>query len=178
MSDRRLASIQVGFATLGLGVATYLTIVHYTGLGNLVCANSGCATVQRSQWAEIAGIPVALLGLIGYVMILGSLGTGFFVPRQGENARLAVLGFTLIGFLFSAYLTYRELFSIHAICEWCASSAVILTILVIISGARFVRGDDATRLPGDPAGDLDSEDDPEQDTAVGGTRPAVTTVRS
>jgi uncharacterized membrane protein len=77
---------------------------------------------------------VALIGLIGYVVILSTL-----LVRDREETRLATLGLTLIGFGFSAYLTYRELFSIHAVCEWCASSAVIMTILLGCAIARYAR---------------------------------------
>ena len=69
-------------------------------------------------------MPVALIGLLGYIAILGSL-----LVRESETSRFATMALTLGGFGFCAYLTYRELFSIHAICEWCASSAVIMTIL-------------------------------------------------
>jgi uncharacterized membrane protein len=81
-------------------------------------------------------VPVALIGLLGYIAILGSL-----LVRDLEETRLATLGLTLVGFGFSAYLTYRELFSIHAVCEWCASSAVIMTILLGCSVARYLLGD-------------------------------------
>jgi uncharacterized membrane protein len=85
-------------------------------------------------------VPVALIGLIGYVFILGSL-----VVRDGEEARLATLALTFIGFGFSAYLTYRELFSIHAVCEECAASAVFLTILLVGAVARYLAGPSAPR---------------------------------
>ena len=85
---------------------------------------------------------MALIGLIGYIAILGSL-----LAPDREESRLATLGLTLIGFLFSGYLTYRELFSIHAICEWCASSAVILTILLICAVIRYVITDDSAAVP-------------------------------
>jgi uncharacterized membrane protein len=133
----------LGLAVIGFGVATYLTVVHYVGFQLLACSgahggHSSCQTVQSSQWSELAGIPVALLGLIGYIGILGSL----LVPDR-EESRLATLGLTLIGFAFSGYLTYRELYSIHAICEWCVSSAVILTILFVCSVVRYLLGDPA-----------------------------------
>ena len=64
-------------------------------------------------------MPVALIGLIGYVAILGSL-----LAPEGELARFATMALTLGGFGFSAYLTYREVFTLHKICEWCVSSAV------------------------------------------------------
>ena len=86
-------------------------------------------------------MPVALIGLIGYIAILGSL-----LAPEGETSRFATMAFTLVGFGFSAYLTYRELFSIHAICEWCVSSAVIMTVLMGLSVWRFLRGDDRLRL--------------------------------
>jgi uncharacterized membrane protein len=138
-SLRRLMQV---LAVIGLAVATYLTIVHYAGLKPACTAGESCIKVQTSQWSKLDGIPVALLGLIGYVGILGSL----LVPDR-EESRLATLGLTLVGFGFSAYLTYRELFSIHAVCEWCASSAVILTILFVSACFRYVTVSDAAAPP-------------------------------
>ncbi len=124
-------------SVIGLGVAIYLTYVHYSGTKPACTAGESCIKVQTSQWSKLAGVPVALIGLIGYVSILASLVVG-----DREESRLATLGLTLIGFLFSGYLTYRELFSIHAVCEWCASSAVILTILLVCAVIRYVITDD------------------------------------
>jgi uncharacterized membrane protein len=121
-------------AVVGVGVATYLTYVHYAGIKPACTAGESCVKVQTSQWSKLDGVPVALIGLIGYVVILSTL-----LLRDREETRLATLGLTLIGFGFSAYLTYRELFSIHAVCEWCASSAVIMTILLGCAVARYVR---------------------------------------
>jgi uncharacterized membrane protein len=110
-----------------------LTYIHYKGINPACGLGANCIKVQTSEWSKLAGIPVAVLGLIGYVVILASL----FVP--GELG-LAVGALTsLVGFGFSAYLTYRELFSIHAICEWCVSSAVIMTLLAIITTVRLMR---------------------------------------
>ena len=120
-------------AIVGLGVAAYLTYVHYAGIKP---ACTSCVKVQTSVWSKLAGVPVALLGLIGYAGILASL-----LAPDREETRLATLALTLIGFGFSCYLTYRELFSIHAICEWCASSAVVLTLLFISSAIRYAGGD-------------------------------------
>jgi uncharacterized membrane protein len=141
-----LRRLMLVLTVIGLGVATYLTVVHYVGFNLLACTGghggtSSCQTVQSSEWSKLAGIPVALLGLIGYIGILGSV----LVPDR-EESRLATLGLTLIGFAFSGYLTYRELFSIHAICEWCLSSAVILTILFACSVARYLLGQPPARV--------------------------------
>jgi uncharacterized membrane protein len=135
MSSRALRITMIALATIGLGVASYLTYVHYADI-NPVCTTSSCLKVQTSIYSKLLGVPVALMGLIGYVVILGSL----LIP-ESETSRFATLIFTLGGFGFSAYLTYRELFSIHAICEWCASSAVIMTILTCLAVWRFLRGE-------------------------------------
>jgi uncharacterized membrane protein len=127
---------------VGIGVASYLVYVHYSGTRPACTFGGSCLKVQTSQWSKVAGVPVALIGLIGYVSIFASL----LVPDR-EETRLATLGMTLIGTGFSGYLTYRELFSIHAVCEWCASSAVIMTILFICSLVRFLRTDDPTPVP-------------------------------
>ncbi len=122
---------------IGLGVASYLTYVHYSGATPL-CSIKGnpCSQVQKSQYSKLAGVPVALIGLIGYILILGSL-----LARETEQTRFLTMGLTLGGFGFSAYLTYRELFTLHKICEWCVSSAVIVTVLMVLSIWRFLRGD-------------------------------------
>jgi uncharacterized membrane protein len=128
-------------ATVGLGVASYLTYVHYAGIKPACTAGESCTKVQTSIYSELAGVPVALLGLIGYVAILASL-----LAPSGEASRFVTVALTLGGLGFSAYLTYRELFSIHAICEWCVSSAVIMTMLTYLALWRFLRGeDDLTR---------------------------------
>ncbi len=131
-----LRKTMTGLAVIGLGVAIYLTYIHYAGIKPVCTAGTSCLRVQSSVWSKLAGVPVALMGLIGYVAILASL-----VAPDREETRQATLVLTLIGFGFSGYLTYRELFSIHAICEWCASSAVILTVLTIAAAARYVMGD-------------------------------------
>ncbi len=136
----------LALALIGLGVATYLTIVHYAGLSPACTAGQSCVKVQTSQWSKLDGVPVALLGLIGYVGIVASL-----IAPDREETRLATLGLTLIGFGFSAYLTYRELFSIHAICEWCVSSAVILTVLLIGAIVRYLTVSDLAPPPPTPA---------------------------
>ncbi len=136
-----LRRVMIGLALVGLAVAAYLTYVHYAGIKPACTAGESCIKVQTSQWSKLDGVPVALLGLIGYIGIVTSL-----LLRDREETRLATLGLTLIGCGFSGYLTYRELFSIHAVCEWCASSAVILTILFVCSVIRYVMVSD-TRAP-------------------------------
>lgn len=135
MSDRALRITMLVVSVIGLGVASYLTIAHYTH-SQVQCLDTGCETVQHSRWSMLLGVPVALLGVVGYLIMIGSL-----LVRQSEMSRLVSVGNAIVGFGFSCYLTYRELFSIHAICPWCVSSAVMMTILLCLSSWRFLRGE-------------------------------------
>jgi uncharacterized membrane protein len=125
----------LALGVIGLGVASYLTYVHYAGTLPACSFGQSCVKVQTSVWSKVDGVPVALMGLIGYVLILGTL-----LAPDREETRLATLGLTVFGVGFSGYLTYRELFSIHAVCEWCVSSAVNMTQLLIGAGTRFALG--------------------------------------
>jgi uncharacterized membrane protein len=131
--DRRLRIAILVLALIGIGIAGYLTYVHYAGLKVLCLSSGGCETVQSSRFAKLGGVPVALLGLIGYIGILASLAI------KTELGRVAGFGIALIGFGFSMYLTYRELFTIKAICQWCVSSAMLMTVLVILTAIRALR---------------------------------------
>jgi uncharacterized membrane protein len=134
VSDRRLAITIGAIAALGVAIATYLVYVHYAGIEPICAAGGGgCHKVQTSDFAELAGVPVALLGLIGYVLILGSL------LVRGDAGLLSAAVLALGGFGFSMYLTYRELFTIHAICQWCVASAVLMTVLAGLTVWRVVR---------------------------------------
>jgi uncharacterized membrane protein len=133
ISDRRLRLVAILLALNGLGVASYLTYVHYEDIRPVCGLGGDCVKVQTSEWSKLAGIPVAVLGLVAYATILVSL----FVP--GEQALIAGALTALVGFGFSAYLTYRELFTIDAICPWCVASAIVMTQLAVVTTARLVR---------------------------------------
>jgi len=126
----RVASAAV--AVVGLGIAAYLTAAHYAGATPVCAIAHGCATVQQSGYAELAGVPVALLGLGGYLAILASL------ARDGERARTVTAFLSLAGFGFSAWLTYVEVVRLDAICIWCVGSAVCMTLLAVLSVARVL----------------------------------------
>lgn len=129
----RRTAVMATLAAIGVVVATYLTTVHYAG-AEPICALSGsCEKVQSSQYAELGGIPVALIGLGGYLAILASL-----VVARGESGRLARVGMTGVGFGFSVYLTSLELFVIDAICQWCVASAVLMTALFVLAVRDFL----------------------------------------
>jgi uncharacterized membrane protein len=113
-------------AVVGLLISAYLSWVHYVGVVPVCVGGSGgCKTVQTSSYATIFGVPVAVIGLVGYSGLLLS------ASLRGEVG--VYLGFlvALVGTLFSAYLTYLELFVIHAICEWCVASAAVMVAALI-----------------------------------------------
>jgi uncharacterized membrane protein len=136
MSSRALRRVMIAIAVIGFGVAMYLTVVHYAGI-TVLCSSkhNSCEAVQTSVYSKVLGIPVALLGLIGYTLILAAL-----LAPDTDLSRVAVLGFTLFGFGFSAYLTYREVFTLKEICEWCVSSAIMLTLLFVLAAWRYIAG--------------------------------------
>lgn len=135
MSARALRVTLIALAAVGIALAGYLTYLHYSGK-TPPCSIKGnpCSQVQKSRYSELAGVPVALIGLLGYIAILGSL-----LAPESERTRFATVALTLGGLGFSAYLTYREVFTLHKICEWCVGSAVLMTIITCLSVWRFLR---------------------------------------
>jgi uncharacterized membrane protein len=115
-----------GLALLGLAISAYLTWVHYAGIEPVCTGISDCERVQNSDYAELVGIPVAVLGLAGYSTILASLWT-----RVEVTALLSYLAVA-----FSAYLTWAEVFKIDAICQWCVASALITVAIAVLATLR------------------------------------------
>ena len=140
-AKHRPAFIQVILAAGGVIVSAILASFHYspvTTAAFCTCAG-GCETVNTSPYSTIAGIPIALIGLGAY-LVIGAL--AFASTRDwpiSEPAPLAVFGLSLIGVLYSLYLTYLELFVIRAICPWCVASAVLITAIWLVSIVALVK---------------------------------------
>ena len=132
MSDRTLRAAAGLVALAGIGVAAYLTWVHYDE-GALVCVSGGgCETVQQSSYAEIAGLPVALLGLVTYVTVLG------LIVWDTPYARLGAASLAFVGLAFSVYLLVLQLFVIDAVCVWClANDVLIAPALAVLTALRL-----------------------------------------
>jgi uncharacterized membrane protein len=113
-------------AVIGLAISAYLTWVHYAGIEPVCTGVSDCERVQSSSYAELVGVPVALIGVVGYAAILGSLWA-----RVEMTALLAYLAVA-----FSAYLTWAEVFRIEAICQWCVGSAIVSLVIAVLATLR------------------------------------------
>jgi uncharacterized membrane protein len=140
VTERRLRRLILGLTLVGIAVAGYLSYVHFAGIKALCVPGGGCEKVQESRWAWVNGqkngfLPVAYLGLGGYIAILGSL----FV--RGENGRFLTAALALPGWAFSAYLTYNELVNVKAVCWWCMGSFTLITLIAVLSTWRLLRGD-------------------------------------
>lgn len=130
---RKLIWSSVALGALGFLDAAYLTWIKLFG-GTAVCAGIGdCETVNNSIYAEIGGVPIAVLGAGAYVAIIIIAVMLLRGGGSSENLGLAFFGITLVGVLYSAYLTYIELAVLHAVCPFCVTSAVIMVLLWGIS---------------------------------------------
>ena len=124
--ERNLRVVLGVLAAAGLLISAYLTWVHFAQVAPVCVGGSGgCETVQSSRYATVLGVPVAVLGLVGYAGLLIS------AVLRGELGVYLGFLFALVGTLFSAYLTYLEVFVIHAICQWCVASAAIMVAALI-----------------------------------------------
>jgi uncharacterized membrane protein len=139
-------------AGLGLSIAGYLTWVHYSGGLALCTGAAGCETVQASRFAVVGGVSVALLGFLTYGLLLALALWHPASPRAAELRQLTLFGVALVGTLYSAYLTYLEIFVIGAICPWCVTSALLIAAILALAIHAVLRptDDEAPGIPTDP----------------------------
>ena len=137
--DKWLYRISIALALLGMAVAIYMTIFKLTDNPRMCLGNGGCSKVNSSVYAEVYGIPVAVVGVAGYVVIAALV---FMENRNKflkQNGTMLVFGLALIGFLFTLYLIYAEIALIKALCPFCLTSQIVMTILFVLSIIRLVR---------------------------------------
>jgi uncharacterized membrane protein len=127
-------------ALIGLLISAYMTAYKFGLLGTIVCGTGGCETVQNSPWAVFAGVPVPVIGLLGYGALLVAALLGV-QPRFMDDRRVALvlIAGASIGILFSAYLTWLEAAVIHAWCQWCIVSAILAMLIFIFTLPEFRR---------------------------------------
>ncbi len=137
--NKALYRVSIGLAVLGVLVSIYMTIFKLTDNPGMCLGNGGCSVVNSSIYAEVYGIPVAVIGVFGYLAILVSL---LLRPRAEffeTNGTMILFGLVLIGFLFTLYLIYVEAALIHALCPFCLTSQITMTALFIISIIALAR---------------------------------------
>jgi len=132
-AEGMLRGIGTFLATFGIGVATYIAIAD-SGGGSPVCiaGGHGCQAVAESSYSHLAGVNIAIFGIAGYVVLL------VCALLRGDAFRMTAFVVSLIGFGYSLYLTYLELFTIDAICQWCVASAVLMTLLFVTNSVRML----------------------------------------
>jgi protein-disulfide isomerase len=131
--ERNVRAAAAVLALIGIGVASYI-VISEAGGGSPQCllGGTGCQTVAQSPYAELAGVNVAAAGIVAYVLLLAA------AMVRGDPGRFGGLFVGLVGFGFSFYLTYLELFVIHAVCQWCVASAVLMTLSLAAATARVL----------------------------------------
>ena len=130
MSERSVRVASAVLASLGAAISAYLLVVRETD-GSLICSTGGCETVQSSSYAELIGIPVAALGLVGFLVLLVA------ALARGEWARLANAAVAVAAFLFAAYLLVVQIVVLDAICQWCVATDVLTTALAALALLRL-----------------------------------------
>ncbi len=137
--DKWIYRTSIALAALGMLVSIYMTIYKLTENPNMCLGNGGCSTVNASIYSEVSGIPVAVVGVGGYLAILALLLLENRIDFLKTNGSMAGFALALVGFLFTIYLIYVEIALIHALCPFCITSQVAMTILFILSVIRLVR---------------------------------------
>jgi uncharacterized membrane protein len=132
VTERRLRVVIGALALAGAAVAGYLTYTHYSG-DSLYCpvTGGGCEEVQSSKYAEIAGIPVAVLGLVSYLALFLTA----LVPGRTSAAVGAAIAVS--GALFSAWLLYAQLALIEAVCQWCVANDIVIALAAVATVLRL-----------------------------------------
>jgi len=139
MNDKRLRQIMIVLATIGLLVSIYMTVYKYTKIEAMCIGSKDCAVVNASRYSEVNNVPVAVIGMGGYLSLLAILWlekrSGFFE----QNGAMVFFGISLVGFLFTVYLVYVELALIKAYCPFCITSQVSMTLIFILSVIRLIK---------------------------------------
>ena len=133
---RRMAIALLSLVT-GI-VALYLHLYKLGIVGNLQCSTGGCERAMFSPWGWFFGVDVALIGVIGYTLLLITSLVSIQPRFQGERWPVALLlGLAVIGFVFTLRLKYGEFLVLRTFCPWCAISAVAITIITILSTLEY-----------------------------------------
>ncbi|MCJ2512530.1 MAG: vitamin K epoxide reductase family protein [Candidatus Thermoplasmatota archaeon] len=129
---------------VGLAVSGYLTYVHYNRAEGVCPIGGGCSDVWDSEYSVVFGIPVALIGFLGYVALFGMSYLRLYYPELGiaENFPTYMLLISIIGAAFSIYLTLIEIFVIQAVCDWCFTAFLVMMAILGLLAYGILKGRD------------------------------------
>lgn len=134
-----LTLISLVLASIGLALSAYLTYVHYN-IDALVCGTGGCELVQTSEYSEMFGLPIAIFGIVLFVALIFGIVLRELRPEFNDVISTGVLMILLTAVLYWGYLTYLELYVIHAVCQWCVATSIATLLLLIVEGYRWYQG--------------------------------------
>jgi uncharacterized membrane protein len=137
--DKWLYRASIALVIVGLLVSIYMTIYKVTSNDSMCLGSGDCSTVNASIYSEVNNIPVAAIGILGYLAILGVL---FFENRNSffrQNGTLMIFGMALTGFIFTVWLIYVEVALLKAICPFCVTSQVAMTLIFIMAVIRLIK---------------------------------------
>ncbi len=137
--DKWLYRASVALVVLGLLVSIYMTIYKVTSNDSMCLGSGDCSTVNASRYSEVNGIPVAIIGVLGYLAILA---IHYFENRNRffkQNSTLMIFGMALTGFIFTVWLIYVEIALLKALCPFCVTSQTAMTVIFIIAVMRLIR---------------------------------------
>lgn len=130
----------IAFLALGGALVSAYLLLHRLGMSALACGVGRCEFVQASPYAVFLGVPVAGWGLLGYVTILAVAIAGTHPAwSRGRAIGPALVALGALGFTFSTYLTYVELFVLHAICQWCIVSYAVISAIFVLALVAWIR---------------------------------------
>ena len=137
--DKWLYRASIALVIVGLLVSIYMTIYKVLNADAMCLGSGDCSTVNASRYSEVNGIPVALIGVLGYLAILV---IHYFEDRNRffkENSTLMIFGLALTGFLFTVWLIYVEIALLKALCPFCLTSQAAMTFIFMIAVIRLIK---------------------------------------
>ncbi|MBK8781905.1 MAG: vitamin K epoxide reductase family protein [Anaerolineales bacterium] len=137
--DKWLYRATLALVIVGLLVSVYMTIYKVTSNDSMCLGSGDCSTVNASIYSEVNGIPVAAIGVLGYLAILAVL---LFENRNSffrQNGTLLIFGMALTGFIFTVWLIYVEVALLKAICPFCVTSQIAMTLIFIVAVIRLIK---------------------------------------
>ncbi len=137
--NKRLTQAAIVLTIIGLLVSIYMTIYKITSNDNMCIGSKDCSVVNASRYSEVNGIPVAVIGVAGYLALLAVQALerkpGFFQ----QNGTMIFFALSVTGFLFTLYLIFLEVALIKAYCPFCITSQAAMTLIFVISVIRLIK---------------------------------------